>query len=92
MQPYIVYYLHYEDFRFMKPAWNLRHDYSCCVMADSQEHAMEKTKKLLEKIYGQIYISFKGIATGKVEWVDEENPLGKNDIMPLGNRPRPETN
>lgn len=75
MQPYVVYYLHYEDFRFMKPAWNLRHDYSCCVMADSQEQAMKKTKKLLEKIYGPIYINFKGIAAGKIEWVDEHYPL-----------------
>ena len=36
---------------------------------------MKKTKKLLEKIYGPIYINFKGIAAGKIEWVDEHYPL-----------------
>lgn len=75
LKAYIVYYLHYEDFRFMKPAWNKRQDFSCCVMATSQEHAMEKTKAIIKGMYGDVHISFKGIAAGRPEWVDELKPM-----------------
>jgi hypothetical protein len=44
MQGYTVYYLHYEDPEFRKPAWNTRQDFVKQVGAETQTAAIDWVK------------------------------------------------
>jgi hypothetical protein len=80
-KPIVVYYLHYFDEEQREPAFSKWKDFSVCVMAKTQEEAIEKAKR----ISGNPNIKIMGLASGREEWVDETKPLGTGDeIMPLG--------
>lgn len=66
MIPYIVYYLHYNDERFMSPAWSKRQDYVKCVMAPTSADAINQ---VLQKFTTPIKIM--GVAIGKEEWLTD---------------------
>ena len=70
-----VYYAHYKDSREAEPNWNKLQDYVCCVMARTQDEAIEKTKKIALKREGSKHIKIAGIGFGKIEWVDEDKWL-----------------
>ena len=72
-KPFVVYYIHYQDDRFMDPAWMSHGDYAACVMARTQGEAVDKVKRMVEK--GHTRIKLMGIATGPVDWVNEESPI-----------------
>ncbi len=74
-KPMTVYYAHYRDTREAEHNWNNLKDYVCCVMARTQDEAIEKTKRIALKREGAVHIKIAGIGFGKAEWVDEENWL-----------------
>jgi hypothetical protein len=73
--PMLVYYLHYEDERFIINNWNVCRDYACCVMARTQLEATEKVKSIAANQRGHRYIRIMGFGHAKEEWVNEEAPL-----------------
>jgi hypothetical protein len=73
--PMLVYYLHYEDERFIINNWNVCRDYACCVMARTQLEAIEKVKSIAANQRGHRYIRIMGFGHAKEEWVNEETPL-----------------
>jgi hypothetical protein len=73
--PMVVYYLHFEDDRFFVNNWNKCKDYVCCVMARTQNEAIEKTKEIASKQNGFKHIKILGFGHAKKEWVNEEAPL-----------------
>ena len=73
--PMLVYYLHYEDERFIVNNWNVCRDYACCVMARTQLEAIEKVKAIASTQRGHRYIKIMGFGHAKEEWVNEETPL-----------------
>jgi hypothetical protein len=75
MQPYSVYYLHFEDDRGALPNWNRCKDYACCVMADSQQHAIDQTTAIALNQKNAKYIKILGIGHCKEEWTDCEQPM-----------------
>lgn len=80
-EPLVVYYLHYFDEDHRERAFNKFKDYAVCVMAETNEEAIEKAKT----IAGNHNIKIMGIARGREEWVNEKSPLGTGqEIMPLG--------
>lgn len=80
-KPTVVYYLHYEDALHMERAFNKYKDFATCVMAESSEEAINKTKI----IANNPNIKIMGIANGREEWVNEKYPMGEgSEIMPLG--------
>ncbi len=92
--PHVVYYIHYYDDRHMDPAWMSHGDYAACVMARTANEAIEKVKNMVEK--GDTQIKVMGIATGPVDWVNEETPIftdeeeyrkRKNEIIKMINSP-----
>lgn len=85
MKPYVVYYLHFKDDRFMEPNFNKNKDFCACVMAEDREEAIYKTKIIAARHCGDDHIKIMGIANGREEWVNEDKPLGvDNQIMPQG--------
>jgi hypothetical protein len=70
-----VYYAHYKSYREDEPNWNNLKDYVCCVMARTQDEAIEKTKRIALKRDGAVHIKIAGIGFGREEWVDEEHWL-----------------
>lgn len=48
MKGFTVYYLHYEDPDFRKPAWNTRQDFVKCVGAPTGEVAINWVKSQFE--------------------------------------------
>lgn len=72
MKPIVVYYLHYKDAQLMERNFNARKDYSACVMAENAEEAIKKVNMML----GGAHIKIMGIAAGREEWVNENEPLG----------------
>jgi hypothetical protein len=48
MQGYTVYYLHYEDPEFRKPAWNTRQDFVRIVGAKTPDAAINWVKSQFE--------------------------------------------
>jgi endonuclease III-like uncharacterized protein len=91
---HVVYYIHYYDERHMDPAWMSHGDYAACVMARTAGEAIEKVKTMVEK--GDTQIKVMGIATGPVDWVNEESPIftdeeayrkRKNEIIKMINSP-----
>lgn len=75
MEPIVVYYAHYTDFTFQQSNWNKKKDFAACVMAKNIAHAIVKVERLVAAP-----IKIIGIAAGKPEWVDENNPIG--DMVP----------
>ena len=73
--PMMVYYLHYQDERFIINNWNVCRDYACCVMARTQLEAIEKVKSIAANQRGHRYIKIMGFGHAKAEWVNEESPL-----------------
>jgi endonuclease III len=74
-KPMTVYYAHYTNSREEQPNWNRLQDYVCCVMARTQDEAIEKTKRIALKRDGAVHIKIAGIGFGRQEWVDEEKWL-----------------
>lgn len=74
MEPFLIYYLQYKDELLRLPYWNVKQDFSCCVMAETMDDAIEKTKKIATK-GNDSFVKIMGVAKGKVEWVNEEAPL-----------------
>jgi hypothetical protein len=74
-KPMTVYYAHYTNSREDQPNWNNLKDYVCCVMARTQEEAIEKTKRIALKREGAAHLKIAGIGYGREEWVDEEKWL-----------------
>lgn len=74
-KPMTVYYAHYKSYREDEPNWNNLKDYVCCVMARTQEEAIEKTKRIALKREGAVHIKIAGIGFGREEWVDEDKWL-----------------
>jgi len=80
-KPIVVYYLHYYDPLHLERAFGKLQDFTVCVMAESNEEAIEKAKI----IANNPNIKIMGVSVGKEEWVNENEPLGTNEeIMPLG--------
>lgn len=73
--PMLVYYLHYQDERFIINNWNTCRDYACCVMARTQLEAIEKVKSIAANQRGHMHIKIMGFGHAKAEWVNEEAPL-----------------
>ena len=71
-KPMLVYYLHYYDAEHTQKAWNEFQNHVTCVMAASNEEAIVKTKAIVSNPN----IKIMGIANGKLEWVNELEPLG----------------
>jgi hypothetical protein len=74
-RPMTVFYLHFQDERFVLNNWNKAGDYACCVMARTQNEAIDKTTRIAMNQQNAMHIKVIGIGHGKVEWVDEENPM-----------------
>lgn len=74
MKPYVVYYLPYEDERFMQRQTRTVKDYVCCVNAETVEEAVKKTTHIA-MAHGANYVKIMGVAPGRPEWVNENAPL-----------------
>lgn len=79
MKPIVVYYLHYKDATLMERNFSKRTDYAACVMAEDAEHAIKKVNIML----GGPHIKILGISPGRLEWVNEEAPIGMEKTTPL---------
>jgi hypothetical protein len=74
-KPMSVYYMHFEDDRYFINNWKSRPDYVCCVMARTQNEAIEITKNLALKQKNAKHIKILGIGFGKTEWTDLVQPI-----------------
>lgn len=72
-KPYVVYYLPYEDERFFERS-SKPQDFVCCVMAESIQHAIEKTQ-IIAVNNGAKFVKIMGVSNGRPEWVNETTPL-----------------
>lgn len=75
----LVYYLHFQDERFIKNNWNVCRDYAACVMASTQQEAIEKVTAIASKQPGYHHIKIMGFGYANAEWVNEEAPLKSNE-------------
>jgi endonuclease III len=80
-KPMLVYYLHFKDDRFTQNNWNTCRDYSACVMARTQNEAIEKVTAMVEREYGYKYIKIMGFGHAKEEWVNEQSPLKTDEDL-----------
>ena len=81
-KPILIYYLPYMDDREMQNAWKYHQKHCACVWAEDSKEAYDKLRAMIP--YHEVpHIKVMGIATGRPEWVDEENPL--TDSTPLQN-------
>lgn len=78
LRPIVVYYVHMEDERHIIHNWKIRRDYACCVMAKTINHAIEKTENIALSQPGAKFIKVLGVVPGKMEWVNEKEPLTQN--------------
>ena len=74
-KPMTVYYVHFQDERGVVNNWNKCKDYACCVMARTQDEAIEKTRNIALKDPRAKHIKILGIGYAKEEWVNEEKPM-----------------
>jgi len=74
-KPMSVYYLHYEDERGFVNNWNKCRDYVCCVMARTQNEAIEKTKKIALSQDMAKNIKVLGIGFCEFEWTKLPQPI-----------------
>lgn len=74
-RPMSVYYLHMEDTRALIPNWNKCKDYVCCVMARTQNEAIEMTRSIALDNQDAIDIKVLGIGHCKPEWTDYPQPM-----------------
>jgi hypothetical protein len=81
-KPYLVYFLPFDDDRFMQRSKKPQ-DHVCCVMAADSKEAMQKTEVIMQN-HGAKFLKFMGIAVGKEEWVDENAPLRDDNPKPVG--------
>jgi hypothetical protein len=79
MQSYSVYYLHFNDDRGVESNWNKCQDFVCCVMADSQQHAIEQTTYIALNQNNAKHIKVLGIGYCKEEWTKEPQPMRTNE-------------
>lgn len=84
-KPTAVYYIHMEDSRHIIPNWKIRRDYACCVMARTIEEAIEKTENIALSLQGARFIKIMGVVPGKLEWVNEKEPLTQNPHINIKN-------
>jgi hypothetical protein len=76
-KPWLIYWLPYEDDREMVSLYSRYQDYVCCVMAENQKEAIQKTIRIAQNT-GVPYVKIMGVAIGREEWVNEEIPLRDN--------------
>lgn len=77
-KPTIVYFYPYEDERFFEKQ-KYPQDYVCCVMAKDSAEAIRKTRDIATS-NGTKYLKIMGIATGREEWVNENEPIRHYNI------------
>jgi len=77
-RPMSVYYMHFQDDRGFINNWNRCSDYVCCVMARTQNEAIEITEKLALKQKGAKCIKILGIGHCKTEWTEMVQPIRTN--------------
>lgn len=78
-KPMSVYYIHFKDDRYFINNWNNCKDYACCVMARTQNEAIELTKSIaLHQDYA-VHIKIVGIGHGKEEWTKLKQPLDTDE-------------
>ena len=80
-QPYTVYYMHFVDERHIINNWNVCRDYACCVMARTQNEAIEKTREIALNQQWAHEIKVIGIGHGKVEWTELPQPIVTDNTM-----------
>ena len=80
MQPYSVYYLHFESDREDFHNWNNCQDYVCCVMAETQNEAIEITRYVALDQKRAKHIKILGIGHCKEEWTNYEQPMRTNEM------------
>lgn len=85
IKPIVVYYSHMEDSRHILPNWKIRRDYTCCIMAKNISHAIEKTENIALSQPGARFIKILGVVPGKIEWVNEKEPLTQNPHINIKN-------
>jgi hypothetical protein len=74
-KPMSVYYLHFEDDREAIPNWNKCKDYVCCVMARTQNEAIEVTRSIALDQKKARHIKILGIGYCEEAWTDYEQPM-----------------
>jgi hypothetical protein len=87
-KPWLIYWLPYEDDREMVSLYSRYQDYVCCVMAENQKEAIQKTIQIAQST-GVPYVKIMGVAIGREEWVNEESPL--KDSSPKATNARNKT-
>jgi hypothetical protein len=80
-RPMSVYYLHMEDTRALLPNWNKCKDYVCCVMARTQNEAIEMTRSIALDNQDAIEIKILGIGHCKTEWTDCPQPMTTDEQL-----------
>jgi hypothetical protein len=75
LKPHSVYYLHFDDDRELQNNWNRCQDYVCCVMANSQTHAIELTKNIALNQQNAKHIKIMGIGFCIEEWTTLPQPM-----------------
>lgn len=74
-KPMSVYYLHFKDDRGAINNWNRCVDYVCCVMARTQEEAIEITESISLSQPNAMYIKVVGIGFCEEEWTKMPQPM-----------------
>lgn len=74
-KPMSVYYLHYEEEREVINNWNKCSDYVCCIMARTQNEAIEITKSIALRQKNAKHIKVLGIGFCKEEWTQMVQPM-----------------
>ena len=80
-KPMTVYYLHFNDAREVEPNWMKCQDYVCCVMARTQNEAIEVTKYIALDQKKAKHVKILGIGHCKEEWTDYEQPMRTDEMQ-----------
>lgn len=79
-KPMTVYYLHFNDTREVEPNWMKCQDYVCCVMARTQNEAIEVTKYIALDQKKAKHVKILGIGHCKEEWTNYEQPMRTQEM------------
>jgi hypothetical protein len=79
-QPMSVYYLHFESDREEFHNWNNCQDFVCCVMARTQNEAIEITRSIALDQKRAYHIKILGVGHCKSEWTEEPQPMRTNEV------------
>ena len=79
-KPMSVYYLHFEDDREVFHNWSNCQDFVCCVMARTQNEAMEVTRYIALDQKKAKHVKILGIGHCKEEWTNYEQPMRTNEM------------